>query len=181
MKGKSPTLITGPDTNEVDVKYGDTAPDWNMGFSNELTWKGIRLYGLVDWQHGGDIINITQNVYDTFKLSPDQTEANPIPERLRLYDDLNSAEGYIQDGSFVKLREVTLSYELPATWTTRLFGSYARAVRAELSGRNLLTWTDYKGVDPEVSNFGNQNIVRNADLAPYPPTRSYFFSLSADF
>jgi hypothetical protein len=54
-------------------------------------------------------------------------------------------------------------------------------VRAELSGRNLVTWTRYPGLDPEVSNFGNQNINRGQDLAPYPPTRSYFFSLNVDF
>jgi hypothetical protein len=54
-------------------------------------------------------------------------------------------------------------------------------VRAEVSGRNLVTWTKYKGLDPEVSNFGNQNINRGQDLAPYPPTRSYFFALNVDF
>jgi hypothetical protein len=152
-----------------------------MGFANEISWRGFRLYGLVDWQHGGDIINITQNLYDSFLLWPDQTEANPTPRRLSLYEDFNDASGYIQDGSFVKLREITLSYEIPQEWASRMFGSYARGVRAELSGRNLWTWTKYPGIDPEVSNFGNQNIIRNADLAPYPPTRSFFFSLSADF
>jgi hypothetical protein len=51
----------------------------------------------------------------------------------------------------------------------------------ELSGRNLLRWTPYDGLDPEVSNFGNQNVFRSQDVAPYPPTRSFFVSLDVDF
>jgi TonB-dependent starch-binding outer membrane protein SusC len=95
--------------------------------------------------------------------------------------DANAFYANWQDGGFVKLREVTLSAELPTALRQRLFGNATRGMRAELSGRNLLTWTKYEGLDPEVSNFGNQNIIRNADLAPFPPSRSYFFSLSVDF
>ena len=51
----------------------------------------------------------------------------------------------------------------------------------ELSGRNLFTWTNYEGLDPEVSNFGNQNVARNQDVAPFPPSRSYFLSLNVNF
>lgn len=177
QEGQSPTSIFGPDSNGVDYKYGDTAPDFNFGFSNELTFGSFRVYGLLDWQHGGDAINLTRNVYDEFGLTPD---AAGRTERLRFYEDLGDASPYIEDASFVKLREVTLGYELPSTFASRLLGS-ARAVRLEVSGRNLLTWTNYSGVDPEVSNFGNQNIIRNADLAPFPPTRSFFFTVSTDF
>jgi hypothetical protein len=62
-----------------------------------------------------------------------------------------------------------------------LFRGAAKTARLEFSGRNLVTWTKYEGLDPEVSNFGNQNIVRNQDLAPFPPNRSFFFTISADF
>jgi hypothetical protein len=95
-------------------------------------------------------------------------------------DNLGDCSVYVEDASFVKLREVTLGYEVPTALTSRYLGS-ARSLRLELSGRNLLTWTKYSGVDPEVSNFGNQNIIRNADLAPYPPARSFFFTVSTDF
>jgi hypothetical protein len=53
--------------------------------------------------------------------------------------------------------------------------------RLTASGRNLLTFTDYDGLDPEVSNFGNQNIARNIDVAPFPPSRSFWFSLELGF
>ena len=52
---------------------------------------------------------------------------------------------------------------------------------SSLSGRNLDIWTDYWSPDPEVNNFGNQNVTRFVDLAPYPPSRSYFFSVDLGF
>ena len=88
---------------------------------------------------------------------------------------------YIEDASFVKLREITVSYQLPERLVRSLFGGRVTGVRADLSGRNLVTWTPYKGLDPEVSNFGIQNIQRGQDVTPYPPSRSYFFTLSVDF
>jgi hypothetical protein len=54
-----------------------------------------------------------------------------------------------------------------------------RTLQLSLSGRNLLTFTGYSGLDPEVSNFGGQPIGRNYDVAPYPPSRSYWLSISA--
>ena len=88
---------------------------------------------------------------------------------------------YVQDGSYLKLREVTLAYNLPAGFTRRLFGSSVRYARLALSGRNLLRFTGYRGLDPEVSNFGNQAIVRNIDVAPFPPSRSFFLSIDLGF
>ena len=54
-------------------------------------------------------------------------------------------------------------------------------MRLELAGRNLLTSTKYTGYDPEVSNFSNQALGRFQDVTPYPPSRSVFFSISANF
>ena len=54
-------------------------------------------------------------------------------------------------------------------------------MQLSLSGRNLATWTDYTGLDPEVSNFGNQNIARNIDVAPFPPSRTFWFSATLGF
>jgi hypothetical protein len=50
-----------------------------------------------------------------------------------------------------------------------------------VSGRNLLTFTGYTGLDPEVSNFGNQSVGRNIDVAPFPPSRSFWFGIDLDF
>ena len=81
----------------------------------------------------------------------------------------------------MKLREITLSYQLPDEVLRTVFRGSVTGARAELSGRNLITWSKYPGLDPEVSNFGNQNINRGQDLAPYPPSRSYFFTIAVDF
>jgi hypothetical protein len=56
-----------------------------------------------------------------------------------------------------------------------------RRVRVSVSGRDLLTFTDYSGIDPEVSNFGNQAISRNVDVAPFPPSRSFWLSIDFGF
>jgi hypothetical protein len=70
---------------------------------------------------------------------------------------------------------------LPDGFTSALFGRSIRTARVSLTGRNLLRITPYAGLDPEVSNFGNQAIVRNIDVAPFPPSRSFFFSIDLGF
>lgn len=179
--GKRVTQIVAADKdgsgNPIVVQKGDGAPDFTMGFSNEMTWRGIRLSGLLDWQKGGDLVNITQNVYDGGGLAPDR------PDGGAGRANLNDAQGiaqYVYDASFVKLREVSVGYEIPQRYTSRLLRGSNRA-RLEFSGRNLYTWTDYPGVDPEVSNFGSQQISRFIDLAPYPPSRSFFFTVDLSY
>ena len=103
-----------------------------------------------------------------------------LANKLRGKQRLRQTAAWVENATFVKLRELAVSYTLPSAVTRRAFSS-AQAVRVELSGRNLLTWTPYTGLDPEVSNFGNTNVTRYFDVTPYPPSRSYFFSISADF
>ena len=177
--GSSPSQVRGEaDSAGVSVlrQIGDFQPKFVVGFSNEINLGNFRLYGLFDWRNGGTVINISQNVYDELGTAPDSTTSATRVDAFH-----NGFSVYAQDGSFVKLRELSVSYLLPESLVHSLFGSRVNGVRAELSGRNLVTWTHYKGLDPEVSNFGNQNINRGQDLAPYPPTRSYFFSFNVDF
>ncbi|HEV7706259.1 MAG TPA: SusC/RagA family TonB-linked outer membrane protein [Gemmatimonadaceae bacterium] len=179
--GSSPSQIRGTvDSAGTGVlrQVGDFQPKFSMGFSNEFSVGHFRLYGLLDWRSGGSVVNVSQNVYDELGTAPDQ-EASA--QRIELFDGPIGQSVYVQDASFLKLREVSVSYLLPESLVHGLFGGRVDGVRAELSGRNLVTWTRYPGLDPEVSNFGNQNINRGQDLAPYPPTRSYFFSLNVDF
>ena len=87
----------------------------------------------------------------------------------------------MENSGFVKLRELTFGYELPASLTSRLFNGRASQARVELSGRNLKTWTKYTGLDPEVSNFGNQPLGRFQDVTPYPPSRTFFLTINTTF
>lgn len=90
------------------------------------------------------------------------------------------ARPYTQDAGFVKLREVTLGWEVPSDVVESIWGGF-ESVRLTVSGRNLLTFTDYRGLDPEVSNFGQENFARNVDVAPYPPSRSFWFGIETAF
>jgi TonB-linked SusC/RagA family outer membrane protein len=154
----------------------ESAPDFTMGFSNEFSLGGFRLYGLLDWRKGGLVANLTDNYFDGSGTGPDTALTS-----RRLTDFAAGKAVYLQPAGFVKLRELTLGYVLPKRLTQDVFMGRATDVRIDLSGRNLKTWTKYDGYDPEVSNFGAQNIGRFQDVTPYPPSRSFFVSLSANF
>jgi TonB-linked SusC/RagA family outer membrane protein len=162
----------------TEGKVGDATPDFQMSFSSDLDYKRFTLGFLLDWKQGGDVINLTEYLYDAGQNSIDYVTAGQ--ERQ---DSINAGftSAYVQDGTYLKLREVTLAYHLPEGFTRSIFGSSIRYARLSLSGRNLLRFTGYRGLDPEVSNFGNQAIVRNIDVAPFPPSRSFFFSIDLGF
>jgi TonB-linked SusC/RagA family outer membrane protein len=171
-EGKSATQIAGR-----EGVVGDAYPKFQMSFTNDIDYKSLSLGFLFDWKQGGDIINLTEFLYDAGSNSKDFETAG----RQRQIDFASRTGVYVQDGSYLKLREVTLSYTLPNRITSSLFGSNMRFARLSLSGRNLLRFTGYRGLDPEVSNFSNQAIVRNVDVAPFPPSRSFFFSIDLGF
>ncbi len=77
-------------------------------------------------------------------------------------------------------RNVALTYTLPPSAMTS-FWRGARYVRLSASARNLFTIAPFTGLDPEVSNFGNQPIARNIDVTPFPPSRSFWFSIDLGF
>ena len=77
----------------------------------------------------------------------------------------------------MKVREISATYTLPKRLVKQL--GPLQTLQLSVSGRNLLTFTGYTGLDPEVSNFGGQPIGRNYDVAPYPPSRSFWLSLTA--
>jgi TonB-linked SusC/RagA family outer membrane protein len=162
----------------TEGKVGDATPDFQMSFSSDLDYKRFTFGFLWDWKQGGDIINLTEFLYDAGQNSVDYV--GPGQARQATFNT-GVTQVYVQDGSYLKLREVTLAYNLPESFTRGLFGSSVRHARLSLSGRNLLRFTGYRGLDPEVSNFGNQAIVRNIDVAPFPPSRSFFFSIDLGF
>jgi hypothetical protein len=190
--GYSTTAIWGnklrPDGTVVDTVLGDATPKFTMQFSNDFTLGGFTLSGLFDWKNGGQISDITQNRFDEGHNSrdyddpsPDTTIGKTLGEyRYNSWHGGNDARILIQDASYLKLREVTLSYAVPERVVRRIPGGLA-TMRVSLSGRNLMTWTHYWGPDPEANNFGNNNVIRISDLAGYPPTRSAFLSFDLGF
>ncbi|MEA2723689.1 MAG: hypothetical protein QOH59_1460, partial [Gemmatimonadales bacterium] len=164
----------------TEGKVGDATPDFQMSFSNDIDSHRFTLGFLVDWKKGGDIINLTQFLYDAGQNSVDFVEPGGGAARIARFGQ-GFTQPYVQDGSYLKLREVNLSYNLSDRTTSAIFGSAIRTARISLTGRNLLRVTPYDGLDPEVSNFGNQAIVRNIDVAPFPPSRSFFLSVDLGF
>jgi TonB-linked SusC/RagA family outer membrane protein len=174
-EGKSATQIVAPAGEAGIIAVGDGEPDFRVGWANNFTFKQFGLTSLIDWQQGSDIVNLTRLLYDFGGVSPDVEAMNA---RLEAFgsDDMRP---YIEDASFVKVREVSVYYDLPENLAKQV--GPLSTLRFTLSGRNLLTFTGYSGLDPEVSNFGNQPIGRNYDVAPYPPSRSFWFSVDAGF
>ncbi|MDQ6717410.1 MAG: TonB-dependent receptor, partial [Gemmatimonadota bacterium] len=164
-----------PSANRLLQFIGNSAPDYQMGFSNDFTFGAIRVSSLVDWRKGGLGVNLTNNYFDGGLL------ADSAVGNQRLRDFAKGKAVYVENAGFVKLREVTLGYELPSEMTSHVFAGNSHKVRLELSGRNLKTWTKYTGLDPEVSNFGNQALGRFQDVTPYPPSRQWYFTVNTSF
>ena len=170
---------TLPDGTGIVGRIGDSNPNFRMGISNSLTFGRLGLSFLLDWQKGSDIINLTKLLYDFGSVTVDY--ADPLAGssltvgQNRLAGFGTVARNYVESASFLKLREITLSYDIPQSAIRGLFG--ARSARLSVCARNLFSVDSYDGLDPEVSNFGNQAIFRNVDVAPFPPSRSFWFSI----
>jgi hypothetical protein len=159
-------------------RLGNTAPDFRMGFVNDFMFGNVSLNVVVDWQKGGNVINLTQYLYDAAQNSADY--GSPAWEVRNNGLAKGSIQPYIEDASFVKLREVAINYDVPASIRSN-FGMATRSMRVGLTGRNLLMSTKYTGLDPEVANFGAAAVRNNLDIGPYPPSRAFFFTLAVGF
>ena len=84
----------------------------------------------------------------------------------------------VEDGSYIRLKQVTLSYNLPVRWYD---GVGIENIMLSLSGNNLLTFTSYSGYDPEVSIYGGSVFGKGADYGAYPMARTILFSLNLTF
>ncbi len=194
-----------------DTILGDINPDFEMFFTNTITVGRFSLNAQVDWKSGGDITNLTQNIWDQFQRSRDYDVASPCrgasiqnrecirvasgrptlldtsstaslgAYRFSRWNGGSDARVYVQDGSFVKLRELALTYSVPTSFVRRVAGNRFSDVRLNVVGRNLAVWMDYWGMDPEVTNFGNGPVRSAVDLAPFPPSRQFFFSVDVGF
>jgi TonB-linked SusC/RagA family outer membrane protein len=179
-----------------DKKIGDPQPDWLMGLRNTLAYKGFSLTFLWDFRKGGDVANVTMNwqraqgVPDfaldrshmvIFKGVRSDGSVNTTPvviDELTYYNNAagnrNIAERFVEDGSWVRLRDASLSYSLPKSLVTKL---RLRSVDVSVYGRNLLLFTGYSGIDPETNYTVNSSI--GVDAFGTPTTRSFGVSLNA--
>lgn len=189
---------------------GDPNPDWTGGIRNTFTlFNKITISSLIDIKQGGDVYNGTRGALYYFGIHKDTDIENKNLEGemargkrytfqgkgpgagTEVFLDQDSWYGFglgnsflgpnsqfVEDGSYVKLREISVSYKFKHPRLTYWTGLSDIDIR--LSGRNLLTWTDYTGIDPETNISGNEN-WRGLDYFNNPQIRSYILTLRFNY
>jgi TonB-linked SusC/RagA family outer membrane protein len=161
----------------------DANPIGEMTFLNTIRWKAVTISGLLDWRIGGATADMTQQIWDEGGNSRDYDAASPDPTqtlgKFRYSNwSANNIATYIDNGTFVKLREVNLTVQAPKRWAQL---AHANDLRFSVQARNLGMWTNYWSFDPEFNNFGNSNFNRFIDLGPYPTSKQFYFSIDLGY
>jgi TonB-dependent SusC/RagA subfamily outer membrane receptor len=174
----APWEVVQGDTMEF---AGEPFPTRNLSFSSDLTlWNIVRLSALVEHQGGHTLWSGSDEWQCVFLLCKDLNDpSTPLDRQARAvatYWHFNWW-GYLEDASFTKLRELSLTFMAPDTWAQRF---RLDGVSLTLSGRNLATWTNYTGLDPEV-NFAGQNNFTTADFQSQPPVRHWTARVNVNF
>ncbi|MFN8717730.1 MAG: SusC/RagA family TonB-linked outer membrane protein [Gemmatimonadaceae bacterium] len=175
------------------LPIGNALPDFRWSLSQNFRYKRLTAFALLDATVGKDVWNIGRqwSLGDFMHQDADQAgrsvaDARPIGYYFRavstggiggLYDVLAPNNNTVEDASFVKVREVSIGYRIGSiggigNWT------------ASFIGRNLLTFTNYKGFDPEVGNAGGQlgsGVLNAIDAFVFPNLRQFTFSLNTSF
>ena len=173
--------------NAAVVKIGDGNPDFHFGWTNNVTWKELSFFALVDAQKGGNVYNQTMQRMFQYGRSGavDQSgRAQELKKTVDYYVAVYAANDptdyFVQPGGFVKLREMSIRYRLTPSLLAPLGRFGARGVSLGLVGRNLFTWTDYKGYDPEVSDSDFPSTIK-LDSFGYPRYRTFTGSVQIEF
>ena len=175
---------------------GSVIPEYNMGLRNNFKYKNLNFGFLIDMQKGGSYFS-TSHMWGSYSGMLEATAANGIRENGIIVDAVNedgtnnstvlAGQAWAQqhygldalnvfDASYVKLREVTLGYNLPK----KLVGGLAE-IRLSLFARNLFTWgLDWKGMDPEMASYGSGN-TQGLEGGSLPSTRTYGMNLEFKF
>jgi TonB-linked SusC/RagA family outer membrane protein len=138
------------------VRIGDTNPDFSWGVSSNLQWGDLSVFTLLNAQVGGVIYNRTKQRMYQYNNSGDADQAGR-PQELKKTTDYYGAlyagnlinQWFVEDAGYVRLREVSLRYRVPETVLSRLPHIGVDGLTVFASGRNLFTWSDYTGFDPE--------------------------------
>ena len=193
-------LVTDGSGNPVIVtkKLGDGEADFQFSFSNEMNiYKNWDLSFLLHWKKGGDNLNLSELLFDLngttndyddtdldvadFRLQAAGLTGNEINGVTRLSLLGVTTDHFVQDASYLRLREVGLYYNVPLSFVSNISPDIRR-IRLGLSATNLFTVTPYRSYDPEVSNFGNQPIGRGIEVLPYPANpKQFYFHFKIDF
>lgn len=186
-----------PQIDPTKRVVGDRNPDFTIGFTNSFSYKNVSLSFLWDIRIGGDIYNATENalvrsgmstktldrgqtvIFDGIIASTGQPSTISVPLNQNYYQNIyrGNAQAFVEDGTWYRLRYATLSYRVPQRSLER-FG--IKGLELTATGRNLLLFTNYSGVDPEVSSGGSGVSGTGSmgmDNLGVPGTRGFDFGL----
>lgn len=167
---------------------GDAQPDFTFGFTNNLSYKRFDLSIFFQGSYGNDIYNATridlEGMFDSKNQSTAVlnrwTEPGQITDipRVGNMDNVRNSSRFVEDGSYVRLKALTLSYNLIG------IKDQLKAIKKlaiYFTGQNLLTFTNYSGFDPEVNAFGNSATELGIDYGTYPQARTFIVGLNVEF
>ncbi len=178
-------------TTDDQTILGNAIPKFFGGLTNNLSYKGFELNAFIQFVSGNKIYNNTrafsegmnsvfgQTVGVRDRWQPSKTSTT-VP-RAVFGDPANNrrvSDRWVEDGSYLRLKNVVLSYGLPAAVTNRL---HVSTFRVFVQGQNLVTRTKYKGFDPEVSTFSTTNTAPGTDFLTFPQARTITFGLNLGF
>lgn len=165
---------------------GNAQPDFIFGISNTLSYKGFDLSFLIQGTVGNDLLNINRQNLEMFtgqqNASIDAlkrwTTGNPsqLYPRAKLDPAPVFSNQFVESGSFARLKSLQFGYNFPKEW---LKNAHITNLNLYLAAQNLLTWTNYRGFDPEVTSGSNVQIGTDAGI--YPAAKSISIGLSLTF
>lgn len=179
--------------NDNDRTFiGQALPDWQGGLNSTWSYKGFTLNAYLQYTIGNDIYNNNlafaeglNGVFAPTQRSFDgawrqEGDGDEFP-RIAIGDPANNrrrSDRFVEDGSFLRLRTLTLAYNFPQTMLKNVGLSKARLY---VSGTNLITFTNYSWYDPEVNTFGNDNVALGTDFLTFPQARAVVFGVNLGF
>ena len=166
-----------PKLDSVSVYIGPSVPTREMSLSSGILLFGsLRFHGLADYKGGHFQFNSKQWRRDGAQVSWETVNPAADPDDVLTRQFASQTYIQMQPADFIKLRDLSISYELPA----RLVRGAARRATLTLAGHNLKTWTKYGGPDPEL-NFGGARTFNRDDSWTVPQTRRYSGAIALSF
>jgi len=178
---------------------GSPVPDFTWGLNNNFSFKGFELNVLLQGVQGFEIMNLGRRFYansagtgNSLRVTYEnawRSETEPgdgktprINRDLATYSSSNSSANltseFIEDGSFVRVRNITLGYNFPSRWINRI---KAQNIRLYASVQNAFTFTKYIGYNPEISVAGANTLTPGVDYGGYPVARTFTFGFNLGF
>lgn len=162
-------------TSDDITKIGDPNPDFTIGVTNSFSYRGFDLSVFLHAVKGNDIFNGTWIYLQSGNGEDNQTtdilrrwqKPGDVTDIPRVGDTYKSSR-FIENGSFLRIKNVTMAYNFPKT-ILRKIGM--KSLRLYVSGENLFVFTKYTGMDPEVNYYSNDNVIMGTDFFTYPQSR----------